>query len=78
MSDKSLSLDSKPHELKFGASFDSKSGVAYHSIRCKISLMNVFCSKCHFACIARFNSSYLFRSVKECIYIYFCITVMWS
>ena len=39
MSDKSLSLDSKPHELKFGASFDSKSGVAYHSIRCKISLM---------------------------------------
>lgn len=33
MTDKSLSVDNKPHELKIGASFDQKSGVAYHSIR---------------------------------------------
>ncbi|XP_053373050.1 ELL-associated factor 1-like isoform X2 [Mercenaria mercenaria] len=33
MTDKSLSVDNKPHELKLGASFDPKSGVAYHSIR---------------------------------------------
>lgn len=33
MTDKSLSVDHKPHELKLGPSFDSKSGVAYHSIR---------------------------------------------
>jgi hypothetical protein len=30
-----LSVDNKPHELKIGASFDQKSGVAYHSIRCE-------------------------------------------
>lgn len=34
MTAKSLFVDNKPHELKLGASFDPKSGVAYHSIRC--------------------------------------------
>lgn len=33
MTDKSLCLDNKRHELKLGASFDPKSGVAYHSVR---------------------------------------------
>ncbi|XP_052794451.1 ELL-associated factor 1-like [Mya arenaria] len=34
MAEKNLSLDSKPHELKFGSSFDSKqNGAQYHSIR---------------------------------------------
>lgn len=33
MTDKSLAVDNKPHELRLGASFDPKSKVAYHSIR---------------------------------------------
>ncbi|KAL3831640.1 hypothetical protein ACJMK2_023368 [Sinanodonta woodiana] len=33
MSDRSLVLDEKAHELKLGASFDPKSRVAFHSIR---------------------------------------------
>ncbi|KAL4222776.1 chromatin modification-related protein VID21 [Mactra antiquata] len=33
MTDKSLCVDNETHELKLGASFDPKSGVAYHSIR---------------------------------------------
>ena len=35
MTDKSLSVDNEIHELKLGASFDPKSRVAFHSIRCE-------------------------------------------
>lgn len=35
MTDKSLSVDNKVHELRFGDSFEQKSKVAFHSMRCK-------------------------------------------
>jgi hypothetical protein len=35
MSDKNLQVDNEIHELKLGSSFDPKSKVGFHSIRCE-------------------------------------------
>lgn len=45
MTDKSLSVDNKVHELKFGESFDQKSKVAFHSMRYDFKPASVDTSK---------------------------------